>query len=64
MRKRKSTRRVIIEIKPSDPLSWDNPANEDAWRELARAIGRKIADDQARGLIGPIKGQNDHDDEK
>ena len=52
---------TIIVPNPTHPLGWDNPANEWAWRELARAIGRKIADDQAAGLIGEIEGQDDDD---
>jgi hypothetical protein len=53
--------RSIIEPDPHHPLSWDNPANEEAWLALARAIGRQIARDQRDGLIGKIKEEDELD---
>ena len=58
MRKR-ARHPTIIEADPSHPDSWDNPANEEVWFNLARAIGRQIARDQRQGLIGPIAGDNE-----
>lgn len=55
---RRKARRTIIEANASHPDSWDNPANEEALLNLARAIGRKIARDQGNGLIGPIVGED------
>jgi hypothetical protein len=52
-------RTIIKQLPPSHPDSWDNPANEEAWLDLARAIGRKIARDQMDGLIGPVEGEDD-----
>lgn len=60
VRKRKR-RRSIIEPDPNHPLSWDNPANEEAWLALARAIGRQIARDQRNGLIRKIKEEDELD---
>jgi hypothetical protein len=60
---RKRQAATIIEPDPSHPLSWDNPANEEVWLDLARAIGRQIARDQRDGLKGPIEGENEHSGE-
>jgi hypothetical protein len=45
----------------SHPQSWDNPANEDFFLELARAIGRQIARDERDGLRPAIEADDEQD---
>lgn len=50
MSNRTRPRGLIRPLHPSHPQSWDNPANEDRWIDLARTIGRQIARDEV-GLM-------------
>jgi hypothetical protein len=51
---------IIRPLDPSHPQSWDNPNNEEIWLELARAIGRQIAQDEKDGLDQRIEEQHDN----
>jgi hypothetical protein len=50
---------IIRPLDPSHPQSWDNPDNEVIWLELARAIGRQIAQDEKDGSEQPIEERHD-----
>ncbi|MHB0790071.1 hypothetical protein [Bradyrhizobium sp. 5.13L] len=50
MRLPRGQKAIIRPLDPSHPQSWDNPDNEEVWLELARAIGRQLAQDEKGGL--------------
>jgi hypothetical protein len=46
IRKRGRAMGILRSLDPSDPRSMDHPSHDEQFLELARAIGRSLADDE------------------
>ncbi len=59
MRGKIKKRATIRPLDPDDPRSLDHPSHDEQWRELAKALGRAMADrDFDRMQRAKAKGQD------
>jgi hypothetical protein len=57
MRRRlKAKQGIVRQLDPADPRNPDHPSHDDQWLELARALGRAMADRDFDRLYGTIEG--------
>jgi hypothetical protein len=53
---KRKPRGIVRRLDPSDPRSLDHPCHNEQWLELARALGRAMADEDFDAVHGKNKG--------